>query len=335
MSINRCVVGALVATLSISSALAQSNVRPVARVSAPLELGVSASLVRGAYDPLAAHARLSAEALSPLERDVVDVQFFGRFQPSADIQGGGELATQRGGWSASLARELDGRRILAVELKSEATFFDFGGDGQLVPGSDDPFNDLYRTSLGSTLYAPFSEKTSLFVGGEFTLAGEDTSDLGASLIVAAASGVRYKASRDLDLTLGVSASQRLEDDAWVIPFLGIDWRLAEEWRLFAEGERVRLAWEPNRRIEFSVHAAYEQRQYRLNDSNPLPRGVFRDEQIDLGAGVAWRPSDGVELRLGAGYTPWRELTFLDAEGNGSERELAKAPYGELALRLSF
>lgn len=335
MSIRRCVVGALVASLSISTAEAQSNVRPVARVAAPLTLGVSASLSRAAADPLAQHARLDNEALAPLERDVVDVELFGRFQPTADIDGGGELATQRGGWSAGLARELDGRRILAVALESEATFFDFGGAGQLTPGSNDPFNDLYRTSLGSTLYAPFSDKSSLFVGGEFTLAGEDTSDLGASLIVAAASGVRYQASRDLDLTLGISASQRLEDDAWVIPFLGIDWRLADAWRLVAEGERVRLAWEPSHKVELSVHAAYEQRQYRLNDSNPLPRGVFRDEQIDLGAAIAWRPSDGVELRIGAGYTPWRELTFLDAEGNGTEREMANSPYGEVALRLSF
>ncbi len=333
MLIVRIAVGALVAAVVAPNAVAQSNVRPVARVTAPIALGTVHSGPRHRVDPLAAHARLAAEEPLAVARQVVELDFTGRMQPGADIAGGGDLATQRGGWTATIAREVGEERTLAVALKSEATFFDFGGAG--VAGLVDPFNDLYRTALGATLYTPWNDTVSLFGGAEFTLAGEDTSDLDSSLIVAASSGITYRASPELELALGISASQRLEADAWVIPFLGVDWRMADDWRLRLEGERVHLEWQARRDLSFAVHAAYEQRQYRLNDSNPLPGGVFRDEQIDVGAALTWRPTAGVELRAGAGYTVWREFTLLDANGVGVEAELANAPFGELALRFSF
>ncbi len=330
------------------AAEAQSNVRPVPRVHLPADAGASFGYSIGPRAEPAAHrgdvwtAEASAPRFqiqggseeSPLEH--LDVGFRGRLFGREALENGGELGVQRGNWYATLSREIDARRVLALSFESEASFYDWGGDTQVVPGSARPFNDLYRTRLAATLYSHWAGRTSLFSGFEVALGGEDQATLSQSVTLGGALGISYQASPDLRVAIGLAGSSRLEDDVWLIPFLGVDWRFARDWHLLVEGERVALDWHLSERFTWSAYAIYEQRQYRLNPGGPLPSGVVRDEQIDLGSTLAWRPRPGVELRLGGGWSAWRELNVFERRGGKvSEVEIDPAPYLELGLSLRF
>jgi hypothetical protein len=333
-------------------AAGQSSVRPVPRVHLPADQ--HSQLTAAAYrvgPPVqsAAHPGgvWAADAAVPRTGAMgddagkpafehLDVGFRGRLFGRAALESGGELGVQRGNWYATLSRELDPRRMLALNFESEASFYDWGGDTQVVPGSIQPFNDLYRTRLAATLYSHWAGRSSLFTGFEVALGGEDQAHLSQSVTLGGVMGIAYQAAPELRLAIGLAGSSRLEDDVWLIPFLGIDWQFARDWNLLVEGERVALDWQISPEFAWGAYAVYEQRQYRLNSGGPLPNGVLRDEQIDLGTTFAWRPRRGVELRLGGGWSAWRELSVFERQGGKlGEVEIDPAPYLELGLSLRF
>ena len=276
----------------------------------------------------------------PLAEDeprwTVDMEVEGRFEPAADLESvGGDLAVQTGGWDATLSRQLDDRSY-HLSLAAEASFFDWGAASPVVPGTNDPFNDLYDTRIGALASFAEDEELGWFSGFEVILSGEDSADVQDSISVGAVSGVRYDSGENLSLSFGLAALTRLEDDAWVIPYFGFDWRITERLRFGTEGSRVALAAQVSDTVEATLAAEYRLRQYRLNDSNALPDGVFQDDQIDASLTLGWRPTPGVELTLQGGAIVWEEYTFLDGAGTKLvEFESDPALFGGLGLTLDL
>jgi hypothetical protein len=252
---------------------------------------------------------------------------------SADLEDGGERSVQRGGWSATLTRDL-GDRSTTFYLDAEASFYDWSAPAPLAAGSPDPFNDLYLTRLGAL--AEFDEDAALswFTGAEITVSGEDDAGIQDALSLGAVSGVRCRASKDLTLEFGLAALTRLEDHAWLLPYFGFDLRLSERWRLATDGARVLLEAELSDDVTAALAAEYDLRQFRLNDDNALSEGVYQDDEIRLSAELVWRLGEHATLACAAGLVAWQESTFLDDSGTElGEVETDPAPYATLALRL--
>jgi hypothetical protein len=248
----------------------------------------------------------------------------------------GSLATQRGSWTARLARRLGGGELVSFEVETEASFYDLGGATQLVPGNSDPFNDLYRARFAASVATDPAEEVSFFTGVEATLGGEDEVDPLDALTAGGMGGVRYRASEDLALSLGIAAQSRLEDDTWIWPFVAFDWRLGDDLVLSAAGPRLELRGALDERWTGLLRADYEMRQYRLNDDGPLPDGVLRDEEIHVGAGLEYEAGRNVSLQLLGGATLWRELNVLDEGGSQvSETEVEASPFVAFTLRASL
>lgn len=275
----------------------------------------------------------SADGSEPL----VELGLHASAQASAGFDNGpGDTDVARAGWHALLGWSTGEESGFTVGLYSEASFYGFSDAGTLVPGSSEPLNDVYETSIGSTLVTRASERSAWFTSAALTFAGEDDASFGDSLSLAAVTGLRYDAHRDLSLDVGIAARTLLEDQPWVLPYLGFEWRIDERWRLALEGSEVELAVDLREGWTLSARAAYAVREYRTNDDGSLPGGAMRDHQIDLGGACEWRPSEHARLRLEAGFTAWRELEFFDEDGHRvSESELDAVPYAGLTLDLSF
>lgn len=325
---------ALTSVALTSSARAQSAFRPLPRlpdIDAFVTAGGTSSAVPA---PLFDAIEQEADVEGP--RTFVDARVFLNASENSNLADGGTFSAQRGGWSATIGRKLGDETLAALELSTEATFYNFGGNTTLVPGSTDPFNDLYRASLAGTIQTPIDAHTSYFAGIELALGGEDEADARESLSIGAAGGVRHRANEDFELTAGVAVLSRLEDDPWIWPWLGFEWRANEWFDVEAQGTEIEAHAALNDHWRVLGRAEYLIRQYRLNSDNPLPSGVFRDNDIRLGLGLERSGEDGFHVELLGGVSLWRELSTLDKNGaHVTETEADPALFVALSFGLSF
>ena len=260
--------------------------------------------------------RLSREP-SPLDTEVfvaLDVDITALHDSNVG-GGGGQVAIQRGGWRAVVGRRSPVGDEVALHIESEASFYDFGGATGLTPTSDDPFNDLYETRLGASFRNALTPGSSVFGGFELVLGGEDEVQFEEGLTLGGLTGVEVRVHDELSLSLGFAAASRLEDDAFVIPFLGFDWRPTEGVRLGAEGPRAEIELSLDDDWALELAAAYELRQFRLNDDGPTDGGAFRDEQIHAAAELSYQPDPGIRLTAMVGSTLWREYSVFGNESS--------------------
>ncbi|MFT7667374.1 MAG: hypothetical protein ACI8X5_000053 [Planctomycetota bacterium] len=112
--------------------------------------------------------------------------------------------------------------------------------------------------------------------------------------------------------------------------------MTEDLRLKTEAADVHLDYRLNDAWSAGLAAVYDFRQYRLNEDGPLSSGSFRDEEIDVGASLAWTLKSGITFDLRGGKVLWRETTTKDgALGDLGETELSSPFYLGLGLKVRF
>ena len=319
--------------LLAASASAQNAFRPLPSVPDALEW--SGAPPRPVPSLSSYMEELERAADTPRPTSFLEARGYLDAAGSAGLEGGGDVSHQRGGWQVIFGTELDEERLAAFSLSTEAHFYNFSGGPNLVPGVGEPFNDLYRASFSGIVRTPQQLGMGWFGGFEFTLGGEDEASPRDALVAGGVGGVHYVASERLEVDVGLAMLSRLEDDPWIWPFLGLKWRASDALTFEAKGTSVEARYALDPSWSLFARAEYQLRQFRLNDDNPLPGGVFRDEEIRAGLGVTHRSESGFKLDLFGGLNVWRELSTLDADGaKVRESEPDTAPFVALALQLS-
>jgi len=318
------------ATPVSSLALALTSTAPFA-ANAP-----SASAATAAARILARHEYLSSIADEDADPIFVDTRLFGYASPSRDFEGGGHLRIQRLGWEAEIGRRVGDRASFTVGVRAEGSFYDLSAAPDLGFASAKPFNDLYETALSSTLTSAIGARTTIFTSADLIVAGEDDVSIGDAATVNVVTGARRQQTENLAVELGLGVRTRLEDDPWIVPYFGLDWNVDDHWKVRVAGTDARIERDLGRAWSIFGVGRYELRQYRLNDDAPVSSGIVRDEQIEAGLGLAWRPRAGVSFSGSAGTTLWQELSTYDADGHKlGEDELDAGLWFALELKLSF
>lgn len=340
----------LLLATAASPAWAQSTARPLPAISlsspawtmsagftksSPSPGGVmEASAPTGALTP-------EADAWKPTStsgaEDFSSLEVYAQARGAANFMDtAGSLEAQRAGFDAIIGRRKAGKSAWALHLANESSFYSFGKSSTLVPTEARPFNDLFQTQAGVQLATNASDKLTWLAGLEVTMAGEDLVDPTDSLLVGGLGGVRYAINEDVDFSFGLAGESRLEDDAWVMPFFGMDWRIADGTHFEVQGSEMRFEQRLTDSLSLNLGAVYDLRQYRLNDTNPVASGVFRDEEIRATAGIDWRFGESGKLGLEVGQVMWNELTVLDSSGGlVGQSEAEKAPFVGLSLRFGL
>lgn len=325
---------ALTATLLGAPAAGQNSFRPLPSVPETNHSG--AGVIAPVRQPRTYFEELDSAAARPKRERYVEVSGFADAHGASSLEGGGDVSMQHGGWSVVLGTELQGERLAAFGISTEAYFYNFGGGNALVPGASEPFNDLYRTRVSGVVRTPSSDGLGWFSGFELALSGEDEAPTNESLAVGGLGGVRYHAGAALDVELGVAAQSRLEDDPWFWPYIGVAWHPTDALTLEARGTSLEGRLALDRHWSLFGRADYELRQFRLNDDNAASKGVFRDEEIRAGLGLAHSDASGLTFELFGGVEVWRELSALDENGaRTAEVEADGAPFVALKLSLSL
>lgn len=242
----------------------------------------------------------------------------GEYAFESDLDDGGSVGVARAGGDISIGGEVADDLRLTFSIDGEANWYDFGGSTNLIPGDDDPWDDLYEVGIGMTGIYSIDKEWSIF-GGAFVRSGfEPGADFGETIYGGGLLGVGFKITEDLSIRIGGGASTQLEDDVRFFPAIGVDWIISKQLSLRSDGLGLRL--EAKLSDEFSVYLAgrFESRQFRLDkDRGSLDNGVVRDERVPISVGVVWSPCSTATVSLEGGVVAYQQYEVLNA--NGVER----------------
>ncbi len=241
--------------------------------------------------------------------------------PDFDLDSGGKAgatllqASFGGSWQLDPAQRLG----FSVQYAQQ----DWSFDQPAAWGVDTPWQDLSRFAL-SVPYSRVNTRTgwaySIIPGMDFSReSGASSSD---SFSYGVNAAVTRFLGKDRMIGGGVAIWQRL-DGFQAFPFLAINWKLSEHWRLANPFQvsvvgpaGLEAVWSPKPGFEMGFGATWREYEYRLAASNPVaPGGILVDSTIPvyMRAETKFNESARLNLYLGAGVGG--EFEFLDANEN--------------------
>jgi hypothetical protein len=226
---------------------------------------------------------------------------------------------------------------LSVPLDGSVSFYNFGGDPQLLPPAPRPPGtssgvvpwDQVRTfAIGLQGRYKIDDHWVLLGEANVASAGARGSVFDNTISVGGTFGARYQFSPELNVGLLLTVQTRLARSLFVLPVPTLDWVLPFDqgrWRLVAGGLRIGpgrtaglgLAYTPIPQL--SLHTGLVLvglgREFRLPSDSPIPNGVGRDSALPVIAGADWRLTRLLHLTLWGGVSVQRVIAVLDSSGN--------------------
>jgi hypothetical protein len=243
----------------------------------------------------------------------------GEYAFSADLRSSGSrVSVGRAGLSLDASGPLGDRAKLLLNADVEASFYRFKDVAAPLPftgSAPEPLRDAYTIRLRPGVSYRVDETWSVLGGAIVEFAGEGGADVGKSVTFGGYGGATYRASADLSLTLGVIVKSRLEDDALIVPLLGVRWAIDERWTLATEGLGARLSAKMSEEVTVSVFGRYEIRDFRLDDDAALPKGIVQDTRLPTGVGIEWTPTPRLSVGVSGGVVVGQKYKFLNENGD--------------------
>ncbi|UYV12827.1 MAG: DUF6268 family outer membrane beta-barrel protein [Phycisphaera sp.] len=238
------------------------------------------------------------------------------------IGGGGDATTVSTRTDFSITWLASQRTQMILDVSNEFAHYDFDGAFGLDPVDGAPFSSFTRQNFDLLVAHAIDRRWSVLAVGGVGVARERTADVGDSIVWRAGVGATYRVAPTVTLGVTVFAQSQLENDTEIFPIPQVDaeFQLAEQWtlKLATIGGAV-LSYQATEELAFNLKAGYDERQFRLDDTDFAPDGVFQDKAIDLMLGVNWTPAPGVEVTAGVGSQLWRRFKVKDSDGNRLSR----------------
>lgn len=185
----------------------------------------------------------------------------------ADIKGGpGELYSWT--YNAELAAHLsDDSNLLYGAFDYQFTDYHFRG----VPA---PFSDTERLRLYVRYERALDTQWGLFVDASGALAAEKNARLGDGASGRLGGGIKYTVSPDLSFYAGAQVASRLSDDASILPYLGLEWKMDPHWSLnITNGVVLSYDVFADQTLRFDLGCTYQSSNFRLVDGVSFTRGL--------------------------------------------------------------
>ncbi len=248
-------------------------------------------------------------------------------QPAVDVEGGGEFSLSSALLRFKVKRAISPGGFVGLSLKYDLDDYDF--TGTRILGGTRPWNDIRRFGVGLPFFTLLRNEWSLGLTPSFDWLQEEGADDGDSLSYGVSTFMSKIFARDKSLGLGAGIFRTVEDETKAFPFLAVDWRLTERWRLANPFEAdalgpagLELSYSLNDRWQLGGGGTYRSFQFRLSDKGGLLNGTGSNTGI-----VGF-------LRLRRAVTSGLQISFysgailngkLELKGSGGA-EVASAEY---------
>lgn len=239
--------------------------------------------------------------------------------PTGLGDGRGDYDAQRVVADLRWARNLSSRFQLTTDLTLERGHYGFSDEDALLPSTSGALGGDYsiaRVSLAASMR--LTRAFGLTLGASLRASLMDGAELGESLQPGALLAVRLRLFGSSDILLGLSATQGLEGDAYVLPIAGMGGSVGggeRRWRIEARGPGASFVYDLTPRLALGAFGGYERRDIRLPGDAREPGGVLREQRLQAGLEAIWRLRKGSTLHVGGGWAVWNQLVVLDRDGD--------------------
>lgn len=240
----------------------------------------------------------------------------GEYQFESDLDGDrGSVSIARAAANLGLGFAVGDRSRLNVTWDSEFSWYDWKDASKFSKSAKDPWDDTIQHTIGVQLVVPEGEQWAWFVGGGAQASYEREADFGDSLTYGGQGGVRYKFNDAFALSLGIAVRSRLEDNALILPIIGIDWDITDKLTLSTNrGAGLDLRYKASDAIALFLEATFNSREFRLRDDGAAKDGVGIDRSVPVAAGVVWTIAPSVSLTAKGGLVAWSKYKLEDQNG---------------------
>jgi hypothetical protein len=206
-------------------------------------------------------------------------------QFDTDLDSGGSFRRSEVVASGELLRQFTPQ--LAAGLSVRYQFAQWNFDQPKAFGGRAPWGDIQAPQIGATfLYAP-SEDWRIVISPTVEWSYEDGASAGDAQIYGAVVIASKVFSPTLTLGVGGAVFRQLYQTK-VFPFITVDWRINDQWRLSnplpagpAGGAGLELTYKPRDGWETGFGGAYRSTVFRLNDEGAVPGGIGEQTSIPL------------------------------------------------------
>lgn len=248
----------------------------------------------------------------------------------------GEVEVTRAAFGLDLGYQLSPQWGLGLAVDNELSWYDFDDATNVLGRFERRFDDVSRTTISPSVRYSIDAQWTAFAAGLLTFTGESDADVGDSIVGGGTVGVRYAFSKNFALSGGLIATSRLEDDALVLPFVGVEWRINDRVTLASRGLGLELAAKVADPLTVTLGLEYASRAYRLADDGAVPDGVLQDRRVPVAVGLRYAPARWIEVTVRGGVDVWQEYTIDDSGGQEIEEvETDPSPFVGASIEFRF
>lgn len=229
-------------------------------------------------------AGVHAQSLPP-GTTVSSASLSGIAQFDTDLDSGGSFRRSEFVATGELLRQFTPQ--LAAGLSLRYQFAQWSFDQPKAFGGRAPWGDIQGPQVGASfIYAP-AQDWRIVLAPTIEWAYEDGASAGDAQVYGAVVIASKVFSPTLTLGLGAAAFRQLYQTK-VIPFVTVDWRINDQWRLSnplpagpAGGAGLELSYQPVEGWEAGFGGAYRSTVFRLNGEGAVPGGIGEQSSIPL------------------------------------------------------
>ena len=241
------------------------------------------------------------------------------YQGSADLDNGGDFSFGGVTVRAGVARDLGGGNRIGVTLNYD--YLDYSFSNPVAFGGVPPWNVVQRYGVTVPFSFQLRDGWSAGVAPSLDWFRENGADAGESL----AWGATFSATKQFPdgnrIGVGLGVFDQIEETV-VVPFLIIDWRLSDRWRIVnplaagpTGGAGIEFDYRLNDAWTMGVGAAYRRYRFRLSEAGPVPNGVGEERGVPVFFRATYSFTKQLALHMYAGVVAGGRLRVEDPSGN--------------------
>jgi len=257
-----------------------------------------------------------------------------------DLDRGGSVNWAGGVASASLLRQMTPQFAAGVTLQYDYQSWSF--DQPPAFGGVAPWGDILQPRVGLTfVYAPAADWR-VVVSPSVAWAYESGASTGDALEYGAVVVASRVFSPTLTLGIGAAIYHQI-DETKTFPFLAIDWKIGNGWRLSnpfpagpVGGAGLELSYAFGEGWETGVGGVYRSYQFRLDRDGPAPNGIGENRAIPLFLRLSRNIGRDAHVDFHVAALVNGRLNVKNQDGNDlASDDYATAPMLGLTLRYRF